>query len=184
MSALQVGQRVKVQGKTSTGTIRFVGPTDFKDGTWIGVEMDEPEGRHNGTVEGRAYFTCANAHGVMVLPEKVRPSVARRSRDVDEPVRASASGTSRQSTRSTAAANGGAGSAARAREVISLDDDDDLDEPPRRSSRAAERTAPGARRTVTTNVGRAGARSGAAGGGLDGLLGAPPRRVGPAISRA
>ena len=51
-AALALGQRVKVQGKMSTGTVRFVGSTDFKEGSWVGVEMDEAEGRHDGTVEG------------------------------------------------------------------------------------------------------------------------------------
>ena len=29
-------------GKDRTGTIRFIGPTQFASGAWIGVELDEP----------------------------------------------------------------------------------------------------------------------------------------------
>ena len=70
-SSLTVGQRVRILGKEGGGTIRFVGTTDFKDGTWVGVEMDLHEGRHDGTVEGKSYFTCPAGRGVMVPPEKV-----------------------------------------------------------------------------------------------------------------
>ena len=37
-----------------TGKIRFVGKTKFKFGNrqdiWVGVQLDNPEGQHNGTV--------------------------------------------------------------------------------------------------------------------------------------
>ena len=69
---MQVGTRVKVQSKEGEGTVRFIGETGFKEGEWIGIEMDLPVGKHDGTVEGYQYFTCAEAHGLMVRREKVR----------------------------------------------------------------------------------------------------------------
>jgi hypothetical protein len=33
------------QGDNSTGVVQYVGPTDFASGTWVGVELDNPEGR-------------------------------------------------------------------------------------------------------------------------------------------
>lgn len=37
----------------------------------MGVELDKPTGKHDGSVEGIAYFMCANKHGVFVRPDKV-----------------------------------------------------------------------------------------------------------------
>lgn len=46
---------VYVHGKMAT--LRYIGSTEFADGTWLGVEFRTPDGRHDGTVKGRAYFT-------------------------------------------------------------------------------------------------------------------------------
>ena len=44
-----------VHGKMAT--VRYIGSTEFADGTWLGVEFRTPDGRHDGTVKGRTYFT-------------------------------------------------------------------------------------------------------------------------------
>ena len=55
-----------------TGTLRFVGETDFNRSTfWLGVELDLPNGKHNGTVNGVGYFDCAPGHGIFVKPTAV-----------------------------------------------------------------------------------------------------------------
>ena len=43
MSVVQVGDRVIVSSQTAgtkTGTLRYVGPTEFAAGEWAGVELD------------------------------------------------------------------------------------------------------------------------------------------------
>lgn len=45
---------------------RWVGPTHFSDGIWIGVELDTPDGRNDGEVQGTRYFNCTPGHGVFV----------------------------------------------------------------------------------------------------------------------
>jgi dynactin complex subunit len=35
---------------TKTGTLRYMGPTDFAAGEWAGVELDTAVGKNDGTV--------------------------------------------------------------------------------------------------------------------------------------
>lgn len=45
---------------------RWLGPTHFSVGVWVGVELDSCEGRNDGEVQGSRYFTCTPGHGVFV----------------------------------------------------------------------------------------------------------------------
>ena len=59
------GMNVYVHGKMAT--VRYIGSTEFADGTWLGVEFRTPDGRHDGTVKGKTYFTwsvlvCVHAY--------------------------------------------------------------------------------------------------------------------------
>ncbi|OQR74752.1 hypothetical protein BIW11_08866 [Tropilaelaps mercedesae] len=71
-SDLSPGVRVVVKG-AKMGTIRYVGEIRFAPGTWCGVELDEPVGRHNGEKYGVRYFYCRNNHGIYVPAYKVFP---------------------------------------------------------------------------------------------------------------
>ncbi|RDB21426.1 Tubulin-specific chaperone E [Hypsizygus marmoreus] len=51
------GARINLAGHF--GTVRFVGKVDNTTGIWLGVEWDDPRrGRHDGTKDGKRYFTC------------------------------------------------------------------------------------------------------------------------------
>lgn len=38
--------------------MRFLGTTDFAEGDWVGVELEEAQGKNDGVVKDRQYFTC------------------------------------------------------------------------------------------------------------------------------
>ena len=67
---LALGMHVLIQGKME-GHIRHLGPTQFKEGIWCGVELTEPRGKNNGTIDGVTYFTCAQDFGLFIRPEYV-----------------------------------------------------------------------------------------------------------------
>jgi len=49
------------------GVLRFCGRTVFAPGLWAGVELDEPAGKNNGSVDGILYFKCPPSYGVEML---------------------------------------------------------------------------------------------------------------------
>ncbi|UJR08835.1 hypothetical protein I4U23_013089 [Adineta vaga] len=55
-----------------SGIIRYAGEIKGKKGKWYGVELREPLGKNNGTVEGHVYFECPTNHGVFVHGDKLR----------------------------------------------------------------------------------------------------------------
>jgi len=67
-----IGKRVEVLGFEGTGgSIRFVGVHHETYKPRIGVEMDDPVGKHNGTMKGHKYFACKSKCGVITVPKKV-----------------------------------------------------------------------------------------------------------------
>jgi CAP-Gly domain-containing linker protein 3/4 len=71
---LKLGNRVIVGGSRK-GTLRFFGTADFAPGEWAGIELDEPVGKNNGSVQGKVYFTCAPKHGLFAPLSKVSKTV-------------------------------------------------------------------------------------------------------------
>lgn len=56
------------------GTVRYVG--DVQEipsgiGAWVGIELDEPTGKNDGSIKGKRYFQCQPNYGVLVRPERV-----------------------------------------------------------------------------------------------------------------
>ncbi|XP_015433169.1 PREDICTED: dynactin subunit 1 isoform X1 [Dufourea novaeangliae] len=62
----KIGQRVEVPGKDCQGVIAYIGHPGFASGKWIGVILDEPKGKNNGTIKGQSYFKCTENHGMFV----------------------------------------------------------------------------------------------------------------------
>ncbi|XP_046511988.1 kinesin-like protein KIF13B isoform X4 [Equus quagga] len=68
---LKEGEYVTV-GTNKTGIVRYIGPTDFQEGTWVGVELDLPSGKNDGSIGGKQYFRCNPGYGLLVRPGRVR----------------------------------------------------------------------------------------------------------------
>lgn len=49
---LKIGDRVIVSSSqgSKTGVLRFMGETEFANGEWCGVELDDPVGKNDGSV--------------------------------------------------------------------------------------------------------------------------------------
>ena len=74
---IEVGKRCRVGGEdTRRGTISYVGevgeiPNGI--GKWVGVQLDEPVGKNDGSIGGHRYWGEASVmkHGVFVRPERI-----------------------------------------------------------------------------------------------------------------
>ncbi|KAK7203895.1 CAP-Gly domain-containing protein [Myxozyma melibiosi] len=98
--AIEVGKRCRVlEPVERRGVVRYVGSVpelpsaagaDPDDDIWVGVEFDEPVGKHDGSVRGERYFTARNKHGSFFRPEKVEvgeyPEIDDLFDDSDEEV--------------------------------------------------------------------------------------------------
>lgn len=56
------------------GVIRYAGYVDFSKGYWFGIELSEPNGKNNGTIKGKTYFTCPTNHGIFTQSSKISKS--------------------------------------------------------------------------------------------------------------
>ncbi|KAG7691536.1 hypothetical protein KL951_005373 [Ogataea haglerorum] len=73
----RVGQSCEVlSGNTSkSGVIKFVGKVDEIDNgkcIWVGVELELPLGKNDGSLKGKRFFDCEKNHGCFVKPSKIR----------------------------------------------------------------------------------------------------------------
>ena len=70
-----VGNRVVVDGRA--GVVRYVGAvhahgTRQNSEVRAGIELDRPEGDHNGTVDGTLYFQCGERRGIFATIAQIR----------------------------------------------------------------------------------------------------------------
>ena len=70
-----LGVRCIAGGKE--GVARYVGETQFSQGQWVGIELDAPLGKNDGTVAGVKYFMAAPNHGLFVKRSLARLAPAR-----------------------------------------------------------------------------------------------------------
>ncbi|WAR23206.1 CLIP3-like protein [Mya arenaria] len=88
---LEVGMSVFCNNEL--GTVRYIGPTDFGEGIWVGVELRTAKGKNDGSVQGKRYFSCKHDHGLIVRPNKITVRGINGSRLVNEFYGATSNGT-------------------------------------------------------------------------------------------
>lgn len=73
-TGLSLSCRVRLlpESDARRGTVSYIGPVPEIPGigVWIGVTLDEPTGKNDGSVKGKRYFECGNNCGVFVRPER------------------------------------------------------------------------------------------------------------------
>jgi len=91
MTDLSPGQVVSLtDGRQAT--IRFIGTTHFAPGDWIGIELDEPTGKNDGSVQGERYFECEQGYGMFIRPTAVAAVIEQPRRESKQPVKAGSNG--------------------------------------------------------------------------------------------
>lgn len=63
---LKTGMSVYVNNEV--GIVRYIGHVEFAEDTWLGIELRKPNGKNDGMVENKRYFTCKPQFGLMVKP--------------------------------------------------------------------------------------------------------------------
>lgn len=88
---IEVGKRAIVLPSSPPhirrGTVKYIGPVreipfapmkrqleqdEEEQPVWVGLELDEPTGKNDGSIAGKRYFECGSSCGVFVKPEKLQ----------------------------------------------------------------------------------------------------------------
>ena len=73
-----------VEVPVGRGVVRFCGATSFAAGKWIGIELSQPNGKNDGSVQGVKYFSCKPNYGVFYRPSQVKVVSATPEPSVSE----------------------------------------------------------------------------------------------------
>ncbi|OCT77511.1 CAP-Gly domain-containing linker protein 4 isoform X1 [Xenopus laevis] len=65
------GSQVLLTSSNEIAVIRYIGPTDFAPGVWLGLELRNAKGKNDGSVGAKQYFHCKPKHGILVRPSRV-----------------------------------------------------------------------------------------------------------------
>ncbi|XP_073412451.1 CAP-Gly domain-containing linker protein 4 isoform X1 [Dendrobates tinctorius] len=81
---LHTGSQVLLTSSNEIAVIRYIGPTDFAPGVWLGLELRSAKGKNDGFVGEKRYFHCKPNHGILVRPGRVTYRGINGSKLVDE----------------------------------------------------------------------------------------------------
>lgn len=71
-AGIATGNRCEIAGGRR-GVVMYVGRIpEMPIGWWVGVKLDEPLGKNDGSVKGTRYFTCDSSYGCFIRPQNVQ----------------------------------------------------------------------------------------------------------------
>jgi len=73
--SISLGQPVKWNGKTAT--VKYIGEVKFAKGEWVGLELADGVGVHDGNVMGVPYFECPSGKGVFAQAAQLSASAPK-----------------------------------------------------------------------------------------------------------
>ena len=84
---LAVGQIIALNDDR-IAIIRHVGPVHFQAGDWVGIELEEPTGKNDGSVKGERYFECEQDYGMFLRAAGVKQILEQPERQQPPPPQA------------------------------------------------------------------------------------------------
>ena len=70
---IEVGSRCETVVGAMRGEVKYVGKvTGAASGYWIGIKLDDPTGKNDGTIGGNRYFECGTNFGKFLRPNDVK----------------------------------------------------------------------------------------------------------------
>jgi len=71
---VKIGDRCEVilSDVKREGTVMYIGEIEGMVGNWVGVQLDEPVGKNDGSVKGKRYFDCTDKFGCFVRSDKIK----------------------------------------------------------------------------------------------------------------
>ena len=87
-SGIEVSKRCRLGSEdTRRGTVAYVGEVPeiaHQHGIWVGVILDEPLGKNDGSVGGKRYFKSKENFGVFVRPDRIEVGHFEALEDLEE----------------------------------------------------------------------------------------------------
>ena len=71
VEGITIGNRCELTPGARRGTVKFIGEIG-KSGWWVGIQLDEPSGLHDGSAKGVKYFECPMNYGTFARGKNIK----------------------------------------------------------------------------------------------------------------
>ncbi|WUR03553.1 restin [Vairimorpha necatrix] len=71
---MEIGKKINLF-KDCIATVKYIGNLEGEEGIWIGLELNQPIGKHDGVHKEKRYFTCEEKCGIFMKESKLRENV-------------------------------------------------------------------------------------------------------------